>query len=59
MVFKVKRQLSNKTSQGNLSVCAYFTSLKKLWDKIELLRLMRECQCGAISNVIAKRIKDF
>lgn len=49
MLFKLKRQLG-KTVQGNLSVCNYFSTLKRLWDEIYQLRPTLECQCGAIKE---------
>lgn len=61
MLFKIKRQLSRVT-QGNQSVCAYFTSLKRLWDELFLLRPIPECQYGMINKCSCnafKRLTDM
>ncbi|KAL0379085.1 UNVERIFIED_CONTAM: hypothetical protein Sradi_3214000 [Sesamum radiatum] len=45
LVYRIKREISS-ISQGNLSVSAYFTNLKQLWDEILCLKPPTMCTCG-------------
>lgn len=49
-LYQIQRELAS-ISQGNQSVSAYFTRLKKLWDEYILEIEDRVCECG--SNGVA------
>ncbi|KAL0303006.1 UNVERIFIED_CONTAM: hypothetical protein Sradi_6168700 [Sesamum radiatum] len=46
MVYQLKREISS-IAQGTLSVSAYFSRLKKLWDELICLNPVPQCSCGA------------
>ncbi|XP_011079206.1 uncharacterized protein LOC105162783 [Sesamum indicum] len=45
LLYKIQREISSVT-QGNLSVTAYFTKLKQLWDELICLMPPAMCSCG-------------
>lgn len=50
-LFQIKREI-NMLVQGNDLVMVYYTQLKRLWDELDLLKKMPNCQCGALMNCI-------
>ncbi|KAK6150121.1 hypothetical protein DH2020_017646 [Rehmannia glutinosa] len=46
LLYQLQKEISMVT-QGNLSLMAYFTKLKKLWDEYASLVILPECTCGA------------
>ncbi|KAL0303103.1 UNVERIFIED_CONTAM: hypothetical protein Sradi_6178400 [Sesamum radiatum] len=53
LVYKLQREIAS-AAQGNLSVSAYFSNLKKLWDELGCL-----VTTPAYSSVAAKEISDL
>nr|CAD1842112.1 unnamed protein product [Ananas comosus var. bracteatus] len=53
-VHQLKRDLS-LLNQGNLSVAAYYTKLKPLWDELQLYEMVPSCTCGAAKAYGATR----
>ncbi|KAL0400307.1 UNVERIFIED_CONTAM: Retrovirus-related Pol polyprotein from transposon RE1 [Sesamum radiatum] len=45
LLYKTRRELGSMT-QGNLSVTAYYTNMKQLWDELVCLRPPAMCTCG-------------
>lgn len=45
LIYHIERELS-KVSQGNLTVAAYFTKIKKFWDELYTLNGIPTCSCG-------------
>ncbi|KAL0444742.1 UNVERIFIED_CONTAM: hypothetical protein Slati_2196900 [Sesamum latifolium] len=45
LLYKTQRQISS-ISQGNMSVTAYYTSLKQLWDELMRVKPPSMCTCG-------------
>ncbi|KAL0431167.1 UNVERIFIED_CONTAM: Retrovirus-related Pol polyprotein from transposon RE1 [Sesamum radiatum] len=45
LLHKLQREI-NSTSQGNMSVTAYYTKLKQLWDEFVCLMPPALCSCG-------------
>ncbi|KAL0455042.1 UNVERIFIED_CONTAM: hypothetical protein Slati_0843400 [Sesamum latifolium] len=45
LLYKLQREI-NSISQENLSVTAYYTKLKQLWDELVCLRAPDMCSCG-------------
>src|SRR5262249_34421622 len=46
LLYQLKREIGS-IKQSNLSVIAYFTKLKQLWDELSCLRPMPPCSCDA------------
>ncbi|KAL0421888.1 UNVERIFIED_CONTAM: Retrovirus-related Pol polyprotein from transposon RE1 [Sesamum latifolium] len=45
LLYKIQREIGS-TKQGNLSVTAYYTQLKQLWDELVCLKPPAMCKCG-------------
>ncbi|KAL0453633.1 UNVERIFIED_CONTAM: hypothetical protein Slati_1341400 [Sesamum latifolium] len=46
MVYQLKREIPS-IAQGAMSVSAYFSKLKRLWDELMCFKPMAQCSCGA------------
>ncbi|KAJ9132934.1 hypothetical protein P3X46_033751 [Hevea brasiliensis] len=57
LLFQIKKDICAFT-QGNKSLMAYFTKLKKMWDKQSCLRPFPACTCGASKAVAAIESED-
>ena len=55
-IFQLRRELMNLT-QGSLSVSAYFTKLKSIWDELENYRPV--CTCHSCTCNGTKALTDF
>ena len=49
-LFQIERDIAS-LQQGSLSVAAYFTKLKGLWDELSSYNDLPVCSCGAIKKV--------
>ncbi|KAL0462469.1 UNVERIFIED_CONTAM: hypothetical protein Slati_0134500 [Sesamum latifolium] len=57
MVYQLQREIASAT-QGTLSVSAYFSKLKKLWDELACLVSTSSCSCGASKGIAALYVED-
>ncbi|KAL0383129.1 UNVERIFIED_CONTAM: Retrovirus-related Pol polyprotein from transposon TNT 1-94 [Sesamum calycinum] len=55
MLYQIQRELST-VSQGDLSVTAYLTKVKKLWNELSCLDPVPKCTCGKCICEISKVI---
>ncbi|KAL0406493.1 UNVERIFIED_CONTAM: hypothetical protein Slati_3963200 [Sesamum latifolium] len=55
MIYQIQREIST-VSQGDLSVTAYFTKIKKLWNEICCLAPSPKCTCGKCVCDLSKAI---
>ncbi|KAL0330877.1 UNVERIFIED_CONTAM: hypothetical protein Sangu_1633200 [Sesamum angustifolium] len=46
VLYQLQREIFT-ISQGNLSVLAYFTTIKRLWDELTCLMPIPNCTCGS------------
>ncbi|KAL0320386.1 UNVERIFIED_CONTAM: hypothetical protein Sradi_5300100 [Sesamum radiatum] len=46
MMYESQREIASIT-QGDLSISAYYTKLKKLWDELAHFTTLPQCSCGA------------
>ncbi|KAL9675666.1 hypothetical protein QQ045_003870 [Rhodiola kirilowii] len=52
----------NPTMQGNLSVTAYYSKLKKCWDELQYMNGVPACTCGALGKCTCRvldRMKEL
>lgn len=52
-IFHLEHELY-QTKQGNLSVAAYFSKLKRYWDELKDLEGLPSCTCGGMNPILAK-----
>ncbi|KAF5468281.1 hypothetical protein F2P56_012445 [Juglans regia] len=57
-IFQLQSQISG-LSQGALSVSAYFTILKGLWDELSNYKPLHVCSCGALKEVVAVQHSEY
>ncbi|GAA0170720.1 hypothetical protein LIER_24919 [Lithospermum erythrorhizon] len=61
MIYQLEREISS-LSQGSLSVVAYFSKLKRLWDELNVVEPLPSCNCtegcGCTSAVEAANRKE-
>ncbi|KAL0378986.1 UNVERIFIED_CONTAM: hypothetical protein Sradi_3204100 [Sesamum radiatum] len=57
MIYQLQREIAS-TTQGELSVSAYFSKLKKLWDELSCLVSAPSCTCGASKEITNMRTAD-
>ncbi|KAL3633157.1 hypothetical protein CASFOL_026141 [Castilleja foliolosa] len=60
-VFQLRRELAN-LHQGQLSVNAYYTKIKAIWDELENFRSVcacGKCECGGVTRMIAEHAQDL
>ncbi|KAL0349723.1 UNVERIFIED_CONTAM: hypothetical protein Sradi_4121900, partial [Sesamum radiatum] len=50
MVYQIQREIDS-VSQGDLSISAYYATLKRLWDDLTCLKLLPQCECGAFKII--------
>ncbi|XP_021664884.2 uncharacterized protein LOC110653516 [Hevea brasiliensis] len=58
LLYHVKHEISSLT-QGNMSLMAYYTKLKKLWDELGCLKPMPVCTCEGCVCGAAKAIAEI
>ncbi|CAM8968144.1 unnamed protein product [Rhodiola kirilowii] len=61
MVFQLKLEIM-RTMQGNLSVTAYYSKLKKCWDELQYMNGVPACTCGALGKCTCRvldRMKEL
>lgn len=56
--YELKREIS-LTRQGKLSVSAYYTKLKGLWDEFQATSSIPRCKCGGCKCDISKQFTDL
>ncbi|KAL0458915.1 UNVERIFIED_CONTAM: hypothetical protein Slati_0518700 [Sesamum latifolium] len=57
MIYQLKREISS-IAQGTMSVSAYFSRSKRLWDELTCLHPMPQCSCGASKEVAVLNNED-
>ncbi|KAL2226424.1 UNVERIFIED_CONTAM: hypothetical protein Sindi_2001100 [Sesamum indicum] len=57
LLYQIQREIAT-TSQKNMTVAAYFTKLKKLWDELGTLDPLPVCTCGT-SKKLADRATSY
>ena len=60
-IFQLRRELINLT-HGSLSVNAYFTKLKTIWDKLGNFRPVctcKNCSCGGTRALVEHRHMEY
>ncbi|KAL0464413.1 UNVERIFIED_CONTAM: hypothetical protein Slati_0328900 [Sesamum latifolium] len=58
MIYHILREIA-KSSQGNMSVTAYYAKLKKLWYELECLVPTPRCYCGGCTCNVNKKIDEL
>ncbi|KAL0416927.1 UNVERIFIED_CONTAM: Retrovirus-related Pol polyprotein from transposon RE2 [Sesamum latifolium] len=58
MVYQIEQEISS-ISQGEMSLTAYLTKAKKLWNELTCLAPSPKCTCGGCSCGINKAINDM
>lgn len=48
-IYRIQMQISS-VEQGNQLVVTYYTRLKKLWEKFNVLQPIPQCMCGAVNK---------
>jgi hypothetical protein len=46
LIYKIQREIAT-VNQGNFSIVAYYTKLKRLWDELAVLIPVPDCPCGS------------
>lgn len=52
-IFHLEREIY-QIEQGNLTIAAYFSKLKRYWDELKSLEGLPTCTCGGIDLSLAK-----
>ncbi len=56
--FQLQREIT-LTKQNNLSVAAYYTKLKKLWDQLSVIMPFPNCSCEYCTCDLQKRLNEM
>ncbi|KAK4410271.1 hypothetical protein Sango_0100100 [Sesamum angolense] len=57
MIYQIQHEIAS-SSQGNMSVTAYYTKIKKLWDELVCLVPTPKCECGRCTCNVNQKIDD-
>ena len=56
-IHELKREIS-LAQQSELTVAAYYTKLKGLWDELATYSTIRACACGAEKEIMVERERE-
>ncbi|KAL0311653.1 UNVERIFIED_CONTAM: hypothetical protein Scaly_2920200 [Sesamum calycinum] len=56
-IYQIRREIASVV-QGNLSISAYFSKIKRLWDELACLVPTATCSCGASREIAESTIQD-
>ncbi|KAK4381633.1 hypothetical protein Sango_2948400 [Sesamum angolense] len=56
-IYQIRREIAS-VGQGSLSISAYFSKIKKLWDELACLAPTTTCSCGASKEMAESRMQD-
>ncbi|KAL0417020.1 UNVERIFIED_CONTAM: hypothetical protein Slati_3533900 [Sesamum latifolium] len=57
-LYQLQREIT-VLSQGNMTVEAYYTKLRRLWDELEVLRPTPQCTCSGFTCGLSKAVSDL